>query len=769
MVLVRCSAFAVVCLLALHFLASPAAAQGQRLLLRVHDSGRYLTDGDGQPFFWLGDTAWGLFGGLTEAETAEYLDDRADRGFNVVQAVLAWPSKLVDENGEAPWLDGNPATPNPAYFDRVARIVEMAAERDIVMALLPAWGDYVTVNETINADNAYDYGNWLGVRLGGYPNVVWVLGGDRLPDGHEDVFRQIVAGISDGEELPHLMTYHPRGGGHSSAEFFHEDEWLDLNMIQTAHSIGYPDHRRVEADYALAPVKPTLVGEPRYENITHGLRDAGPRIDDCEVRRAAWAAVLSGACGHTYGANGIFQFATAGEQTRWKPVIGWRTAKDLPGARHMGVMREFMKSIDWTRLRPAAEMIAGNTDDAYRIAAAITDSGDLAVAYFPEYTATPVDLRRIGGEGVRAEWLNPRTGARERIGEFEQDSAPTFQPPTGNEDPDYLLVLQSARPDTTPPQIAAVSAGGDPSQVRVRFSEPVARATAERAESYAVQPEVMVQGAELSAGATVVTLTTTPMTEREYTLTVSGVADRWEPPNVVEPDTTATFTWAAGPPRATDGLVALYTFDALEDGAVADGSDVAEPLSLAIEDGSAADVLDGELVVAQDSLIASQRPATELSEAIVQTGEATIEAWVQPGNLEQGGPARIVTLSRDSGQRNFTLGQEGERFVVRFRTTETDANGMPSLDSPEGEVTTDLTHVAYTRAADGTARLYVNGREVATRGVPGELTPWSDQYRLGLANELTRDRPWLGAIRLVAIYDRALTADEVAGNYEAGE
>ncbi|MFW5866778.1 MAG: DUF4038 domain-containing protein [Armatimonadota bacterium] len=766
MALLRCGAPVV---FGLCLLTTPVAAQGQRLLLHVHDSGRYLVDGDGAPFFWLGDTAWGLFGGLTEAETAEYLDDRADKGFNVVQAVLAWPSKPVDEDGEAPWLDGNPATPNPAYFDRVARIVEMAAERGIVMALLPAWGDYVTVNETINAENAYDYGNWLGLRLGGYPNVVWVLGGDRLPDGHEDVFRQIAAGIGEAEELPHLMTYHPRGGGHSSAEFFHDDDWLDLNMIQTAHSIGYPDHRRVLADYALTPVRPTLVGEPRYENITHGLRDAGPRMDDHEVRRAAWAAVLSGACGHTYGANGIFQFAVPGEQTRWKPVIGWRTAKDLPGAWHMGHLREFMESIDWTRLRPAPEMIPGNPDDGYRIPAAITDSGDLAVAYFPEYTATPVDLRRIGGEGVRAEWMNPRTDAREEIGEFEQDSAPTFQPPTGDEDPDYVLVLQSARPDTTPPRIASISAGGNPSQVRVRFSEPLAPAGAERAESYSVQPDVMVQGAELSAGGTVVTLRTTPMSEREYTLTVSGVADRWEPPNVVEPDTTATFTWAAEPPRATDGLVALYTFDALEDGAVVDGSDVAQPLSLAIEDGSAADVLDGELVVAQGSLIASQRPATELSRTIMQTGEATIEAWVEPANLEQDGPARIVTLSRDAGERNFTLGQDADRWVVRFRTTETDANGSPSLDSPEGTVTADVAHLVYTRAADGTARLYVNGRQVATRQVPGDLAVWRDDYRLGLANELTRDRPWLGTMHLVALYDRALTADEVAGNYEAGE
>ena len=756
-------------LLTLISCAPPAAAQADRLLLRVHDSGRYLVDGEGAPFLWLGDTAWGLFTKLTEAEAADYLDARAAQGFNVVQAVLAWGKPdAFPLSGEEPWLDGDPAAPNPAYFDTVARIVEMAAERGIVMALLPAWGDFVTVNERINATNAYAYGNWLGLRLGGYANVVWVLGGDRLPDGHEDVFRQIAAGIAEAEDLPHLMTYHPRGGGHSSSEFFHEDEWLDLNMIQTGHSIGYPEHRRVLADYALTPVKPTLVGEPRYEHIIHGLRQAGPRIDDLEVRKAAWTAVLSGACGHTYGANGIFQFAIEGEQTRWQPDTAWRAALEFPGARHMTRMAEFMRSIDWWRLQPAPEMIAGNTDDAYHIAAAITAAGDLAVVYIPAYEPALIDLPRIAGEGVRAEWLNPRTGAREDLGELAGDAPHTFLPPTGDEDPDCVLVLRSARPDTTPPRIVSVSAGGDPSRVRVRFSEPLDPASATSAANYAVSPDVTVAAAELQGDAVVV-LSTSPMVEREYTLTVSGVTDRWVTPNPVAPGTSETFTWTVEPPRVTDGLVALYTFDGLEDGQVRDASDVESPLALAIEEGSGADVLDGELIVGQSSLIASQRPATQLSKAIMVSGEATIEAWVQPASLDQAGPARIVTLSRDSAIRNFTLGQEGDRYIVRFRTTDTDTNGTPSLDSPAGALTTDLAHVVYTRAADGTARLYIDGREVATRDMRGDLSIWNDDFRLGLANELTRDRTWLGSIRLVAIYNRALAPEEVEQNFDAAE
>ena len=42
---------------------------------------------DGKPFFWLGDTAWLLFQKLTYEEALIYLDNRAAKGFTVIQAM----------------------------------------------------------------------------------------------------------------------------------------------------------------------------------------------------------------------------------------------------------------------------------------------------------------------------------------------------------------------------------------------------------------------------------------------------------------------------------------------------------------------------------------------------------------------------------------------------------------------------------------------------------------------------------------------------------
>lgn len=105
---------------------------------------------------------------------------------------------------------------------------------------------------------------------------------------------------------------------------------------------------------------------------------------------------------------------------------------------------------------------------------------------------------------------------------------------------------------------------------------------------------------------------------------------------------------------------------------------------------------------------------------------------------------------------------------MRLRTTTTNNNGQPSLTSAAGTARAEPQHVVYTRDASGVGRLYVNGALVVAGAVSGDLSNWNAGYPLALANELTGNRPWLGELDLVAVYDRALSADEVARNTAAG-
>lgn len=127
----------------------------------------------------------------------------------------------------------------------------------------------------------------------------------------------------------------------------------------------------------------------------------------------------------------------------------------------------------------------------------------------------------------------------------------------------------------------------------------------------------------------------------------------------------------------------LYTFEEGAGTLVHDRSGAQEPLDLIIADPVAVEWLaGGGLAVRRSTLIASDGPASRLTDRIRASGAITIEAWIEPANTSQGGPARIVTLSQDPGQRNFTLGQGGAAYEVRFRTTTTSPNGEPSLWSP---------------------------------------------------------------------------------------
>jgi hypothetical protein len=81
--------------------AGAAAAPAAEHPLRVSEDGRHLVQADGRPFLYLADTAWQLFHRLSREAAGRYLEDRAAKGFTVVQAVvLAELDGLETPNGE---------------------------------------------------------------------------------------------------------------------------------------------------------------------------------------------------------------------------------------------------------------------------------------------------------------------------------------------------------------------------------------------------------------------------------------------------------------------------------------------------------------------------------------------------------------------------------------------------------------------------------------------------------------------------------------------
>ena len=234
-----------------------------------------------------------------------------------------------------------------------------------------------------------------------------------------------------------------------------------------------------------------------------------------------------------------------------------------------------------------------------------------------------------------------------------------------------------------------------------------------------------------------------------------------------------------GPPlpeagtRVTEGLVALYDFRDGRGKEIKDVGKIGSPLNLSIKDESRVSWTDAGLEVKEAVQITSEKPASKIINACRSTGEITLEAWIRPANLTQDGPARIISISGGKTRRNVTLGQgmhganPADLYIVRLRTTSSSANGLPAVITPPGSATQALTHVVYTRTKDGRANLYVNGQDRGLLTIGGDLSNWSEEMPLLLADEKDGDRPWLGLFRLVAFYSRALRSAEVLHNYEA--
>ncbi len=419
--------------------------------LQVGPDKRHLQSINQKPFFWLADTAWEMLHRLDYEQSDHYLTVRQKQGFNVVQTVVLAEQdglRVPNRNGDLPLRDLDPTRPNEAYFAHLDRVVKRANELGIVVALLPTWGDKFNRKwgvgpEIFDAENAHAFGKFLGHRYADAA-VVWVLGGDRIPEEPQDfaIIASMASGLEEGHGGRHLMTYHPQGR-QSSSRFFHDAAWLDFNMHQSGHGDrDYPNFKDTLKDADRKPTKPALDGEPCYEDIAIGFKPENGWFSAFESRRAAYWSVLAGALGHTYGHHSVWQMWAPGVPGALKPRTPWQEALFYPGAYEMGYMKSLFSTLPWTQLRPAESLLAEGPQqgaDAIRVAA--TADSSAVVAYTPFGTKFSLRLSAVLSMGY---WFNPRNATRIPLSTLPTKvGLSSFDPPgdaeRGN---DWVLVLE---------------------------------------------------------------------------------------------------------------------------------------------------------------------------------------------------------------------------------------------------------------------------------------------------------------------------------------
>lgn len=467
-------------------LFSSSAAALPRLV--VSEDGHTLVQaanesGATRPFFWQADTAWNLASlcvGDTDGDGVgdidQYLQDRVAKGFNVIQGPIIIRAGSFDDPTLVPDCNGNVAlssalpgamTLNDAYLAHIDFIVNRAHELGLYVALPVIWGTVLDRYFSVDSPaDAFLMGQQLAQRYT-QDNVIWIVAGeyhkvawesvvrDRIePTARElELVRQLALGLESVHQGAQLMTVHPEGG-RSSSEHFHNEPWLDFNMIQT-FEIAAPLANLVADDWQRTPPKPTLNAEPAYEE-----RDA-QFINDpttaLKTRYEAYHAVFQGAFGHAYGHMDVWQF-----------VLGWQAALDAEGAFDMRHLRALVESRPISGRMPDQALIVGDAGDyagLSMVRATRAADGGFAFVYFPnENITTNLDLSRLSGTVLNAWWYNPRDGltydgagqpAAVPFASFSTTSvAESFDPPGVGTEQDWVLVLDDAARNFAPPREA---------------------------------------------------------------------------------------------------------------------------------------------------------------------------------------------------------------------------------------------------------------------------------------------------------------------------
>ncbi len=439
-----------------------ATAQVQQL--KISANKRFLQTADGKPFFWLGDTGWLLFIKCNREDAIKYLDDRKGKGFNVIQVMVVHDINLgANAYGDLSIKNKDVSQPitTPGnsfadaqqydFWDHVDFIIGEAEKRGIYMALVPVWGSNI---KEVTDEQAKKYAAFLANRYKNQSNIIWLNGGDIR--GNEALEKwNAIGNTIKSIDKKHLMTFHPRGRNSSSA-WFHNASWLDFNMFQSGHRsyaqdtlsneklhYGEDNWKYANDDYVMKPIKPTLDGEPSYEDIPYGLHKPDqPYWKDHEIRRYAYWSVFAGGFGFTYGQNAVMQFYTPGDSgISYFPKQKWQDGLNASAASQMQHLKKLLLGKPFFDRKPAQELVIDNGDKYERVAA--TKGKGYAMFYVYNGRDIIVNFGKLEFYPKKAKWFNPRNGEQKFIAEFKNTNYKKFTPPGKNENGnDWVLILE---------------------------------------------------------------------------------------------------------------------------------------------------------------------------------------------------------------------------------------------------------------------------------------------------------------------------------------
>jgi hypothetical protein len=411
----------------------------QHGFVRVAENRRTLAYADSTPFFWLGDTAWGLPENSTRDEALRFLDDRARKGFTVVQVAFASASFFAtfgnrNRAGETLYLREDRSLYNPRFFDYADSLVTWANARGITLAIMPQFATGLiegydrgwVKGKLLTRDEALIGVRYVAARYAGH-SVVWICGGDVRYDLAQDraYWETFGRELRTANGAQHILSIHPEGLSASYDFFENAGSWLDFHMVQTSHQ-PWSDLRTqiMRRGYVKSPPMPILNAEPPYEgillnffvsDIEASFLGGKYAATDEDTRLAAYMSIFSGGLvGITYGANGIFQWNSATKPDKsFDPLYNTDQALNLPGATQYSILKNLLTGLKWQDMVPRTDVVVNITAEQgiAPFTGVIASSNGLCLYASKGMRSCEILCGSVRGEGgFEVKWISPVTG-----------------------------------------------------------------------------------------------------------------------------------------------------------------------------------------------------------------------------------------------------------------------------------------------------------------------------------------------------------------------
>jgi hypothetical protein len=405
---------------------------------KVVKGDRYLKYANGKPFLWIGDTGWAAIFNSTYDEWCQYINNRKDNGFTVVQVACAsdWASK--NKTPETCAFESNDITKlNNSYWDDYQQKIQYANEQGIVVFIVGLMEPSYRYPKTIDA---ILFSRQLVARLMGN-HVIF----SPAFDSHftvQTLADSVAAAIGQASSL-HLVTQHSNSVL-ETAEIYLQKDYIEFLGIQTGAG-WYGKNFQINADTAARYIfewspkiyngaqKPFINTEARYDN--EFTQNEMPRLP----RSCAYWSILNGSAGYTHGCAGLWNWGVKsgvdpqGDEWSWQKGIAQKSTAE------MKYLSEFMSSINWFNLVPASDLIKNQPQKwTQKIACAVSSAESLLVAYLPDNEQIQIEVITLVNY-KSARWFNPSYGSNLIFDISDSKSSGTFTKPANWED--AILVL----------------------------------------------------------------------------------------------------------------------------------------------------------------------------------------------------------------------------------------------------------------------------------------------------------------------------------------